>query len=299
MASTQLKWHKRRTFLTVIAYSLVALCAPYAFSQTELYAYRTYAWIAMSMLFLIIPCMCTDRGEWGIGYRVIFVSMALFLLPILTFFQMRHLFGKGLYSEDMAQILATFTSSLLFVFAALRRSRLFVSPQHITEDRVAGTSDTGELIDSLQAEEPRIVQIQGWLILPAIALGVGALYGVYDLVAFSMLVSDFSMLVSDIAAVEYGGLFALGLVVRIGLLGFWIYAASNFYRTKRNAPTTIIALLIARVLVEGLLSVVEAFAGAEELAIESVGEVLENVVGAVIGIPYFKVSKRVKATFIN
>ena len=48
-----------------------------------------------------------------------------------------------------------------------------------------------------------------------------------------------------------------------------------------------------------LLLAVEAAAGAEELANESARQLGRDIVAAAIWIPYFRMSKRVAATFVN
>ena len=106
-------------------------------------------------------------------------------------------------------------------------------------------------------------------------------------------------LYSDVSSAGYGGIYALELLVELGLLVFLIYAATRFFGKKRNAPSTIIALLITSLVSSGLLLVIELGAGAEEFAIENGKQLARSVIGAVIWIPYFRVSKRVKATFVN
>jgi len=72
-----------------------------------------------------------------------------------------------------------------------------------------------------------------------------------------------------------------------------------FFGKKKNAPSTIIALLITGLASSFILMVIELGVGAEAFAIESRRVLLHNAVSAAIWIPYFRVSRRVRCTFIN
>lgn len=140
--------------------------------------------------------------------------------------------------------------------------------------------------------DPKLVGIGGWLILTAIGFVLGTIIGVVGLIiALSLF--------SDVADAGYGGLYALELLVDLGLLAFMIYVATRFFGKKSNAPSTIIALLIASVVTSGLLLLIELGAGAEVFAIESGKHLVQSIISAAIWIPYFRKSKRVKATFVN
>ena len=143
-----------------------------------------------------------------------------------------------------------------------------------------------------QSVNPKLVGIGGWLILPAIGFVLSPILGVvFLIVALS--------LYSDVAAAGYGGLYAVELLVQSGLLVFLVYAAKQFFDMKSNAPSTIIALLIVSLIYTGLLLLIELRAGAVMFAIASVKQLVRDIIVAAIWIPYSKVSKRVKATFIN
>lgn len=134
--------------------------------------------------------------------------------------------------------------------------------------------------------------IGGWLILPAFGLVLGAALGVV------MLVYGLS-LYSDVAAAGYGGVYGLELLVQFGMLVFMAYAAVRFFGKKRNAPSVIIIFLITTIVSAGVLLAVELGAGVEALAIESGKQLVRSGIAAAVWIPYFKKSRRVKATFIQ
>ncbi len=141
-------------------------------------------------------------------------------------------------------------------------------------------------------EDPQLAGIRGWLILPAIGFVLGPVIWVVSLIASLAMFSD-------VADAGHGGLFALEILVSLGLLSFLIYTVILFFRKKRKAPSMIIALAITNLVVSGLLLVIELGVGAEAFAIQSGKALLRGVISAAIWIPYFKISKRVKATFVQ
>jgi len=145
---------------------------------------------------------------------------------------------------------------------------------------------------SEEAVDEKLAGIGGWLILPAIGFVLGPVVGVVALVISLGLYPD-------VASAGFGEVFALELAVLAGLLGFTIYAAVLFFGKKRNAPRTIIALFVVSIVSSGILLAVEVAAGAEDFALESGKQLVRDIIGAAIWIPYFNVSKRVKATFVK
>lgn len=145
---------------------------------------------------------------------------------------------------------------------------------------------------AVQAVDRQIAGIGGWLILPAIGFVLGPIVGAASLVLAVTLFSG-------VRASGYGGLYAVEVLLELGLLVFNVYAAIRFFGKKSNAPSLAISLMIATVVVSGLLLMIELGAGAEAFAIESAKQLARGVVMAAIWIPYFRVSRRVKATFVN
>jgi hypothetical protein len=142
------------------------------------------------------------------------------------------------------------------------------------------------------AVDPKLVGIGGWLVLPAIGFVLGPIIGVVGLiVAFALF--------SDIARAGYGGIYALELVEQVGFLGFLPYAATRLFGKRANAPRVFITFLLASLGASVVLLVIELGAGAEEFALETSKQLVREVISAAIWIPYFRVSKRVKATCVN
>jgi hypothetical protein len=132
--------------------------------------------------------------------------------------------------------------------------------------------------------------IGGWLILPAIGLILGGILSVIGILVSLGLASDLPS--------RYQGIFVLNLLFDLGLTAFLIYAAVRFFGKRRNTPATMIALMIAGIVVNALLLAINIGADAEPFAIECGKALAKGLVGAIIWIPYFLVSKRVKRTFV-
>lgn len=146
--------------------------------------------------------------------------------------------------------------------------------------------------DSATLVNEKVIGIGGWLILPAISFVIGPIVGGVSLIAAFALFSA-------VAEAGYGGLYALELLVEVGILIFMIYTASRFFGKKSDAPSTIIALIVVSIVSSFALLLIESAAGAEEFASQSGMQLTQNIISAAVWIPYFKVSKRVKATFVN
>ena len=143
---------------------------------------------------------------------------------------------------------------------------------------------------SVEVIDQKLVGIGGWLVLPAIGFVTGLIY-------FPIMLIVSLVKYSEVAGAGYGGIRAIESIVLFGMLCFMIYAATLFFRKKRNAPGTIIILFIVGYVIGILFYVIESNA-----ALVSVNTLLWCIKGIYKGpifIPYFLVSKRVKATFVN
>ena len=138
--------------------------------------------------------------------------------------------------------------------------------------------------------DPRLVGIRGWLILQAIYLIGAPIANTPGLIA--LLAQS-----SDAADAGYGGPNTLQILVLLGCLVVNLYAAIRFFLKKKNAPSAMIGFWIASVVTFGLLRVIAVVGwGAEDFKIDTL---LGLIFAAAIWIHYFRVSKRVKVTFVN
>jgi hypothetical protein len=133
--------------------------------------------------------------------------------------------------------------------------------------------------------DPKLVGIRGWLVVPAIWIGLNSILGG---VLFSIsLVNNFNVTIS----VEY--------IVVLGLWVLLLYIAILFFGKNSKAPFIIIIFLIANIAGSLLLLAIEWGTGADMSASENRAQLVRDIIIAAVWIPYFRSSKRVKATFIN
>jgi len=84
-----------------------------------------------------------------------------------------------------------------------------------------------------------------------------------------------------------------------GLLVFTVYTMIQFFKEKKDAPKIMIAFFSASIVTSFFLLLVGRLAGADAFAAATGRGLVFDIVRAGIWIPYFNVSKRVKATFVN
>ena len=155
---------------------------------------------------------------------------------------------------------------------------------------MADMVDTGKQV--LPAIDARLAGIGGWLLLPAMGFVLG-------LIGQSVALAMSLGLCPRVMAAGYGGAFTLQLIVQGVMLAFLIYAAVRFFGRKRDAPAATIALLILGLATSALLLLVELGSAAPELAVETGKSMVVQALNAAIWIPYFRRSRRVKATFVR
>lgn len=143
--------------------------------------------------------------------------------------------------------------------------------------------------------DPKLVGIRGWLIIPAIGLVVGPILSVVSLIAL------FSMY-SRLRRYDDGTALVIDLAVGIGLTLFSVYAAIQFFKKKRTAPSVIVTLILVSIGASPLEYVVLTqilLSSNYEMRNEILKQLILQAIKAAIFIPYFLMSKRVKATFVN
>lgn len=91
----------------------------------------------------------------------------------------------------------------------------------------------------------------------------------------------------------------LGFTLDLALFVLIVITTIFFFQKRKKAPTLYISLLIANIASQGLMILLmyKVF----ELPVESeyIFDIIRSVFHAVIWISYFKISVRVKKTFVN
>jgi hypothetical protein len=158
-----------------------------------------------------------------------------------------------------------------------------------------GAASTKQLLQDNQADS-KLVGIRGWLILHAVGIIASLLAGV-----IYALISLWSL--KEVIGAAYGPYYLLRIVVNIGILFYLFILALRFFGKRRNAPQTVIRFIIIQLVVSIFFFIVGlvVMGGDDPLFLTSLllsNNFIVQGIAAAIWIPYFKISKRVKATFV-
>ncbi len=159
------------------------------------------------------------------------------------------------------------------------------------EPELIGKTETPESVHGAEASAPEGPKgLGGWLTLPAIGLVLGPI-GIASVLLMELGVAD------ELAGTGYGGLLAFHVVLQLGLLILSVFAAFRFFGKKSNAPRVMIVLYLANLAVSATFLAATGAVGDSEVALGAAEDVLRALIAAAIWVPYFRKSKRVKATF--
>ena len=149
-----------------------------------------------------------------------------------------------------------------------------------------------DYVAPVRAPEPEGLPIGGWLILPALALLLAPFIFTLGLVG---LIGELSLAVDF----GYGTAHFSNIVAQTTLLVFLLFTMVRFFGKKRNAPALMITLYALLLFSDVVLLFIEVNTGAEIYAETTIQNVRRSGIGALIWIPYFLTSQRVKATFVR
>ncbi|GEM_PF-181595 len=159
--------------------------------------------------------------------------------------------------------------------------------------------------------DPRLVGIRGWLLLPAIGLVVSTLVSILlacvGIVCALLGVLNVRRLLSSLRETvqsDYGVCLVPAIAIGAVILSYCCVACWRFFKKRKSAPRTYIRLLafvfVASLYLFALRLVVFGADGVLALVF-SLGAYrpLAAGIAAAIWIPYFKMSARVRATFVQ
>ena len=144
-------------------------------------------------------------------------------------------------------------------------------------------------------EDREFRKIRGWLYVPAIGVVLSVLGNLFGITTtLRLLIDNYSQLEGSSKAI-----LQFEVLGFIGMFLFALYVAGLFFRKKRELPRNYIILLCAGVAFVGIdLLLGHRYLGVP-LNYDSLKVVVRNLVSCAIWIPYFRVSVRVKRTFIK
>ncbi len=151
---------------------------------------------------------------------------------------------------------------------------------------------TGTMPDSLIDRQPAKAGIGGWLIFPAIGLVLGGIAMAWAIC------QDFILIDSSRAASPgvHNALIA-EIVLNCGMLLFQGYVAFAFFSRRRTVPALMIALILAHLLARIIDSAIVSLEVGPSPGV--VFSAVRPLMAAAIWVPYFLLSRRVQATFVN
>ncbi len=149
--------------------------------------------------------------------------------------------------------------------------------------------------------------IGGWLILPAISLVIRPFTMLYT---FSTTANAYfnarvweNLATPGLASYRPGfiSLLVFELAGNTSAIALTVIAAVFFFRTKRHAPKLMIALLVGMAALHVIDTIGNHWVGNSdsETSIQTASNLIGVIVPVLIWVPYFLVSRRVKATFVN
>jgi hypothetical protein len=142
-----------------------------------------------------------------------------------------------------------------------------------------------------RCENKKYTGIGGWLYLPAVTLVMSVISGVIGFFGVAMFVLHTETDVSALVIFE--------LVCMAVLLMLLLYTTFLFFKKKRQLPKFYTAFILGTTLYYAMDSWLGAMFYGVGLSTDDIKAFVSCAAQILIWIPYFRVSKRVKLTFVN
>jgi hypothetical protein len=143
--------------------------------------------------------------------------------------------------------------------------------------------------------KPEPEGLGGWLILPILGTVASPIFMAFTIFqTLSTVMPGYSQIGRGLQAFV-----VLETIANLAMVGGWIYATVLLFQKKRMYPTLFITMLLSTLAV----TVVDATAGFAVFDIpfetDDIRAISRGVIGGAIWIPYMRMSRRVRNTFVN
>lgn len=142
-----------------------------------------------------------------------------------------------------------------------------------------------------RCEDKNYTGIGGWLYLPALTLTLSVIFQFVGLFSVVNLFLTIEEVYKGLALFEAGGAIFLWLLA--------VYTTVLFFRKKRQLPNYYAVLILLTTILYAIDCWIAAHFYGMGLEVEDIKFFVSCAGQIIIWIPYFRVSKRVKLTFVN
>ncbi|WP_193017401.1 DUF2569 domain-containing protein [Proteus sp. FME41] len=146
-----------------------------------------------------------------------------------------------------------------------------------------------------ECEKGSFKKIGGWLILPALSLLFMLISGLLNIYQTLIEVIPIYSNITTMGRYFVG----LGFALDLALFVLIVITTIFFFQKRKKTPTLYISLLIANIATQGLMILLMDNVFKLPIESEYTFDIIRSIFHAVIWVSYFKISVRVKKTFVN